>query len=59
MVAQCFVHLAHPLRIQGNVIEAHLPGTRIGEICEIEKSLLEPEVVDLLRSSALIKNILY
>ncbi|MFB5171689.1 type III secretion system ATPase SctN [Erwinia amylovora] len=45
MVAQCFVHLAHPLRIQGNVIEAHLPGTRIGEICEIEKSLLEPEVV--------------
>lgn len=47
MVAQCFVHLAHPLRIQGNVVEAHLPGTRIGEICEIEKSLLEPEVVGL------------
>ncbi|CCP02146.1 Type III secretion system ATPase SpaI/InvC [Erwinia amylovora Ea644] len=47
MVAQCFVHLAHPLRIQGNVIEAHLPGTRIGEICEIEKSLLEPEVVGI------------
>ncbi|HEN3636234.1 TPA: type III secretion system ATPase SctN [Yersinia enterocolitica] len=45
MVAQCLVHLAHPLRIQGNVIEAHLPGTRIGEICEIQKSLLEPEVL--------------
>lgn len=45
MVAQCLVHLAHPLCIQGNVIEAHLPGTRIGEICEIQKSLLEPEVL--------------
>lgn len=47
MVAQCLVHLAHPLRIQGNVIEAHLPGTRIGEICEIQKSLLEPEVLGM------------
>lgn len=45
MVAQCIVHLAHPLRIQGNVIEAHLPGTKIGEICEIQRSLLEPEVL--------------
>jgi type III secretion protein N (ATPase) len=45
MVAQCLVHLAHPLRIQGNVVEAHLPGTRIGEICEIQKSLLDPEVL--------------
>nr|AJW29725.1 type III secretion system protein [Pantoea ananatis] len=27
------------------MIEAHLPGTRIGEICEIQKSLLEPEVL--------------
>ncbi|PKC36078.1 ATP synthase [Pantoea ananatis 15320] len=45
MVAQCLVHLAHPLCILGNVIEAHLPGTRIGEICEIQKSLLEPEVL--------------
>lgn len=45
MVAQCMVHLAHPLRIQGNVIEAHLPGTKIGEICEIQRSLLEPEVL--------------
>lgn len=45
MVAQCLVHLAHPLRIQGNVIEAHLPGTRIGEICEIQRSLLQPEVI--------------
>lgn len=47
MVAQCLVHLAHPLRIQGNVIEAHLPGTRIGEICEIQKSLLEPVVLGM------------
>lgn len=47
MVAQCFVHLAHPLRIQGNVIEAHLPKTRIGEICEIQKSLLDPEVLGM------------
>lgn len=47
MVAQCLVHLAHPLRIQGNVVEAHLPGTRIGEICEIQKSLLEPVVLGL------------
>ncbi|AHM72787.1 type III secretion system ATPase SctN [Yersinia hibernica] len=47
MVAHCLVHLAHPLRIQGNVIEAHLPGTRIGEICEIQKSLLEPDVLGI------------
>ncbi|QUG74586.1 FliI/YscN family ATPase [Erwinia sp. E602] len=47
MIAQCFVHLAHPLRIQGNIVEAHLPGTRIGEICEIQKSILEPEVMGL------------
>ncbi|QQG29069.1 type III secretion system ATPase SctN [Pectobacterium carotovorum] len=45
MVAQCLVRLAHPLRIQGNIIEAHLPSTRIGEICEIQKSILEPEVL--------------
>jgi type III secretion protein N (ATPase) len=47
MVAQCLVHLAHPLRLQGNVIEAHLPGTRIGEVCEIQKSLLEPQILGL------------
>jgi len=47
MVAKCLVHLAHPLRIQGNLIEAHLPGTRIGEICEIQKSLLEPKVLGM------------
>lgn len=45
MVAQYLVHLAHPLRIQGNVIEAHLPGTQIGEICEIQKSLFESQVL--------------
>jgi len=47
MVEHCFVHLAHPLRIQGNVIEAHLPGTKIGEICEIQRSILEPEVIGI------------
>ncbi|MCX8958715.1 type III secretion system ATPase SctN [Erwinia psidii] len=45
MLAQCFVHLAHPVRIQGSLIEAHLPGTNIGEICEIQKSILETEVI--------------
>lgn len=47
MAEHCFVHLAHPLRIQGNVIEAHLPGTKIGEICEIQRSILEPEVIGI------------
>ncbi|MCS3431546.1 type III secretion system ATPase SctN [Klebsiella sp. BIGb0407] len=47
MAEQCFVHLAHPLRIQGNVIEAHLPGTKIGEVCEIQRSILEPEVIGI------------
>ncbi|SFN66476.1 ATP synthase in type III secretion protein N [Izhakiella capsodis] len=45
MIKQCLLHLAHPLRIQGNVIEAHLPGARIGEICEIQKSLQEPKSI--------------
>ena len=47
MVEHCFVHLAHPLRIQGSVIEAHLPGTKIGEVCEIQRSILEPEVIGI------------
>jgi len=47
MVEKCFLHLATPLRVQGNTVEANLPGTRIGEICEIHKSLLEAEVVGL------------
>lgn len=47
MLEHCFVHLAHPLRIQGNMIEAHLPGTKIGEICEVQKSILEPEVIGM------------
>jgi len=45
MIAQCSVHLAKPLRIQGNIIETYLPGTRIGEVCEIHKSLLESEIL--------------
>jgi len=47
MAEHCFVHLAHPLRIQGNVIEAHLPGTKIGEVCEIQRSILDPEVIGI------------
>lgn len=47
MVMNCSVHLAHPLRIQGNVIEAHLPGTKIGEVCEVQRSILDPEVMGI------------
>ncbi|WKX25758.1 type III secretion system ATPase SctN [Tatumella ptyseos] len=45
MVEKCLVSLAHPLRIQGSVVEAHLPKTQIGEICEIQKSLVETEIL--------------
>lgn len=45
MIAQCLVHIAHPIRIQGNVIEAFLPDTHIGEMCEIQKSLQDATVV--------------
>lgn len=45
MIAQCCVQIAHPVRIQGNVIEAYLPDTRIGEICEIQASLQDSTVV--------------
>ncbi|MCW2478379.1 type III secretion system ATPase SctN [Candidatus Symbiopectobacterium sp. NZEC135] len=47
MVAQNFVHLAHPVRIQGNVIEAYLPGTYIGEVCEVQRSLEDSTRVGL------------
>ncbi|UWS30874.1 type III secretion system ATPase SctN [Erwinia pyrifoliae] len=47
MFKHMLVRLAHPLRIQGNVIEAYLPGTKIGEICQIQKSLVESEVLGL------------
>lgn len=47
MVAQHFVHLAHPVRIQGNVIEAYLPGTYIGEVCEVQRSLQDSTRVGL------------
>ncbi|QZN95249.1 type III secretion system ATPase SctN [Symbiopectobacterium purcellii] len=47
MVAQNFVHLAHPVRIQGNVIEAYLPGTYIGEVCEVQRSLQDSTRVGL------------
>ncbi len=45
MVAQSFVHLAHPVRIQGNVIEAYLPDTYIGEVCEVQRSLQDSTTV--------------
>lgn len=47
MVVQNFVHLAHPVRIQGNVIEAYLPGTYIGEVCEVQRSLQDSTRVGL------------
>ncbi|MFT8211966.1 MAG: type III secretion system ATPase SctN [Symbiopectobacterium sp.] len=47
MVAQSFVHLAHPVRIQGNVIEAYLPDTYIGEVCEVQYSLQDSTKVGL------------
>ncbi|MCZ4057962.1 type III secretion system ATPase SctN [Pantoea sp. LMR881] len=45
MNKQCFVHISHPIRIQGNVVEALLPDTQIGEICEIQKSLSDASVI--------------
>lgn len=47
MIAQNFVHLAHPVKIQGNVIEAYLPGTYIGEVCEVQCSLQDSTRVGL------------
>lgn len=47
MVAQSFVHLAHPVRIQGNVVEAYLPDTYIGEVCEVQRSLQDSTSVGL------------
>ncbi|WP_418773157.1 type III secretion system ATPase SctN [Hafnia paralvei] len=34
-----FLDAAHPIRIQGNIIEANLPATSIGELCDIYRSL--------------------
>lgn len=36
---------AHPLRLSGPLIEALLPGVKVGELCEIRRSWDEPEVV--------------
>jgi len=44
MVDKHLRYLSHPLRIQGNVIESDLPGTSIGEVCEIHQSLTEPVI---------------
>ncbi|WP_261423196.1 type III secretion system ATPase SctN [Serratia quinivorans] len=40
-----FEYNAHPCRIHGALIEAPLRGVFIGEICTIQRSLLEPEKV--------------
>ncbi|MGN7915547.1 type III secretion system ATPase SctN [Enterobacter sp. 22466] len=44
-LSQCFKHIAHPLRIQGSMIEAELPGTSIGEVCEVQASLQDETIV--------------
>ncbi|QLH63686.1 type III secretion system ATPase SctN [Serratia symbiotica] len=40
-----FDSCAHPKRIHGCLIEAPLHGVFIGEICQIERSLCQPEVI--------------
>ncbi|HBA9513336.1 TPA: FliI/YscN family ATPase [Escherichia coli] len=45
MVNRPFVRIARPLRIQGGIIEAILPEVHIGEICKIERSLTNREVL--------------
>lgn len=45
MVNRPFVRIAQPLRIQGGIIEAKLSGVHIGEICKIERSLTNSEVL--------------
>jgi len=47
MLDQNLIYLAHPLRIQGNMVEAYLPRTHIGEVCEIQKSLTDSDVLGL------------
>ncbi|VTR36745.1 Probable ATP synthase SpaL [Serratia fonticola] len=37
--------LAHPLRIAGPIIEAVLPGVKIGEVCEIRPHWRTTEIV--------------
>ena len=45
MSDNCFIHMAHPFRIQGSIIEAHLPETKIGEICKILYSLYDQTII--------------
>lgn len=45
MVNRPFVRVARPLKIQGGIIEADLPEVHIGEICKIEESLTNKEVL--------------
>ncbi|EBJ5114593.1 FliI/YscN family ATPase [Salmonella enterica] len=47
MISRPFIHVAHPLRIQGGVIEANLPETYIGEVCKIQRSLTNSEIIGL------------
>lgn len=45
VLQKSFIRLAHPGRIQGNVLEADIPGTCIGELCEVQRSLDDPTVI--------------
>ncbi|EBZ4888374.1 FliI/YscN family ATPase [Salmonella enterica subsp. enterica serovar Bredeney] len=45
MTDRPFIRVAHPLRIQGGIIEAYLPDVHIGEICKIERSLTNKDVL--------------
>lgn len=40
-----FDSCAHPVRIHGCLIEAPLDGVFIGEICFIEQSLAQPNII--------------
>lgn len=45
MVAKYFKRVAHPVRIRGSLVEASLPETTIGEICDIQASLQDNTVI--------------
>ncbi|ELD0488026.1 type III secretion system ATPase SctN [Escherichia coli] len=47
MIPRPFIHIAHPMRIQGGVIDANLPETYIGEVCKIQRSLTNSETIGL------------
>ncbi|EKC7685904.1 type III secretion system ATPase SctN [Salmonella enterica] len=45
MIVRSFIRIAHPVRIQGGIIEAELCGVQIGEICKIERSLTNRDII--------------